>query len=131
MPSPLLVIGLKRSDISRFPMLLQPTLVLDEPELRPEMQMLLQASTERGAQIISSHDLLEFYGPKVICSGKLPLGTALETESLRAALIPTAGHLPPLDRKMEGEIAEEFQAAVPGLSSAECPQFAKSQFYRH
>ena len=130
---PLLVVGLKRGDIPRLPMSLQATLLLSEPDLRPEMQMILQSSTHRGARIISSHGLLEFYGPKVICSRKLPPGTALETEALKATLIPTAGHLPPLDKKMEEEIAEEFQARLLGYflrnaSSVQSANLDASQF---
>jgi hypothetical protein len=130
---PLLVVGLKRGDIPRLAMSLQPTLLLDEPDLRTEMQTLLQSSTHRGARIISSHGLLEFYGPKIICSHTLPRGAPLETEALKVALIPTAGHLPPLDKKMEEEIAEEFQARLLGYllrnaSSVQNANFAASQF---
>jgi hypothetical protein len=130
---PLSLVGLKRGDIPRLPMSLQTTLLLDEPDLRPEMQMILQSSTHRGARIIGSHGLLEFYGPKIICSHKLPTGTPLETEALKAALIPTAGYLPPLDKKMEEEITDEFQARLLGYllrnaSSVQNANFAASQF---
>ena len=130
---PLSLVGLKRGDIPRLPISLQATLLLDEPDLRPEMQMILQSSTRRGARIISSHGLLEFYGPKVICSHKLPRSTVLETEALKVALIPTAGHLPPLDRKREVEIAEDFQARflsyfLRNVSSVQNANFAASQF---
>lgn len=114
-------------------MSLQPTLLLDEPDLRPEMQTLLQSSSHRGTRIMSSHGLLEFFGPKIICSHKLPRGTALETDALKAALIPIAGHLPLLDKKTEEEIAEEFQPRFLGYflrtaSSVQSPNFDASQF---
>jgi hypothetical protein len=95
-------------------MSLQPTLLLDEPDLRPRMQTILRSSIHRGARIVSGRGLLEFYGPKIIISHELPHGTALETDTLRAALIPIAGHLPPLDKKAEEEIAGEFQARLVG-----------------
>ena len=130
---PLRLVGLRRGDILRLPISLQPTLLLDEPDLRPEMQMILQSSTHRGTRIISSRGILEFYGPKIIFSHKLSHGTALETDALRGALIPVAGQLPPLDNRAEEEIAEEFQARFLGYllrnsSSVQIPSFDMSQF---
>ena len=112
---------------------LQPTLLLDEPDLRPEMQTMLQSSTHRGTRIISSRGIAEFYGPKIICSGKLPQGTALETDALRIALIPVAGQLPLLDKRAEAKIAEEFQSRFLGYflrnsSGVQIPSFDISQF---
>jgi len=130
---PLRLVGLKRGDILHVPMPLQPTLLLDEPDLRPEMQTLLQSSTHRGTRIISGCGIAEFYGPKIICSRKLPLGTALETEALRIALIPVVGQLPLLDKKAEVEIAEEFQSRFLGYflrnsSGVQIPSFDVNQF---
>jgi hypothetical protein len=129
---PLSLVGLKRGDIARLPLSLQATLLLDEPDLRPEMQLILQSSARRDSRIITNHGLLEFYGPKIVCSHKLPRGT-LETEALKAALIPIAGDLPPLDKKMEEEIAEEFQARLLGhlvrnAGGVQNASFAASQF---
>ena len=124
---------LRRGDIHRVPMPVQLTLVLDEPDLRPEMQTLLQSSAHRKTGIISSHGVVELYGPKIICSRKLPQGTALETDSLRIALNPVAGKQPPLDKKAEAEIAEEFQPRFLGYflrnsTRVEIPSFDLSQF---
>jgi hypothetical protein len=130
---PLRLVGLRRGDIHRLPMFLQPTLLLDEPDLRPEMQMLLHSSTQRGTGIIGSRGILEFYGPKIICSGHPPHGTALETNALRVALIPVGGGLPPLDKRAEEKIAEEFQARFLGYllrnsHRVQTPSFDVSQF---
>ena len=130
---PLRLVGLRRADIVRLPMPLQPTLLLDQPDLRPEMQTMLQSSTHRGSRIIGSQGIAEFYGPKIICSRKLPQGTALETDALRIALIPVAGELPPLDKTAEVEITEEFQARFLGYflrnsSRVQIPRFEMSQF---
>jgi hypothetical protein len=130
---PLRIVGLRRGDIARLPMRLQPTLLLDEPDLRPEMQMILQSSTHRGARIISSHGLLEFFGPKIVCSHELPRGTVLATEVLKATLIPIAGPLPPFDTKMQEDIAEKFQARFLGYflrnaSSAQSTNLDASAF---
>jgi len=125
--------SLRRCDLHRVPMQLQPTLLLDEPDLRPEMQELLQSSAHRTTGIISGRGVVELYGPKIICSHKLPRGTALATEALRIALIPVAGQQPPLDKRAETEIAEEFQSRFLGYmlrnsSGVQTPSFAVSQF---
>lgn len=130
---PVRIVGLRRGDIARLPMWLQPTLLLDEPDLRAEMQTILQSSTYPGARIASSHGLFEFYGPKIVCSHQLPQSTALATEALKATLIPIAGQLPTLDQKMEEEIAEEFQARFLGhflrnARSVQSANFDASQF---
>jgi len=127
------LVGLRRGDVARLPMGLRPTLLLQEPDLRPEMQMILQSSTHRGARIMSSHGLLEFYGPKVIISHKLSGGVAPQNEAIRAALIPVTGQLPTLDKKMAEEIAEDFQARFLGhflrnAGNAQSAKFDASQF---
>jgi hypothetical protein len=130
---PLRLAGLRRTDIAHLPMLLQLTLLLDEPDPRPEMQMILRSSTHRGARMVSGHGLLEFFGPKIVFSHQLPCGTALETDALKAAMIPIAGHLPPLDSTMREEIAEEFQARLLGYflrnaGNAQSAYFNANQF---
>jgi hypothetical protein len=130
---PLRLAGFRRGDISRVPASLQATLLLDEPDLRPEMQTLLQSSTHRGTRIISSRGIVDFYGPKIIFSRKLPRGTAVETDALRIALIPVAGQLPPLDKKGEAEITGEYQARFQAYllrnsSRVQLPSFDVSQF---
>ncbi len=82
---------------------------------------------------MSSHGLFEFYGPKIVCSHRLPHSTELGTEALKATLIPIAGQLPILDKKMEEEIAEEFQARFLGhflrnAGNAQSTNFDTSQF---
>lgn len=129
----LVLSDLRRGDIHRVPMPLQLTLVLDEPDLRPEMQTLLQSSAHRTTGIISSHGVVELYGPKIVCSRKLPQGTALETDAFRIALIPVAGQESPLNKKAEAEIAEEFQSRflsyfLRNSSGVQIPSFDVSQF---
>jgi hypothetical protein len=85
---PLRLVGLRHSDIARLPMSLQPTLLLDEPDVRPEMQTLLQSTSHRGARIVTSHGLLEFFRPKMVFSQRLPHATALETGCLKGGLDP-------------------------------------------
>ena len=111
---PLRLVGVRRGDLLRVPMWLQPTLLLDEPDVRPPMATMLEASSYRGAHILSSRGMLECFGPKMIFSRTIQSGTPLETDALRAVLIPVSQHLPALDKKAEEEIAEEFQARFLG-----------------
>jgi hypothetical protein len=76
---------------------------------------------------------VEFCGPKIICSRKLPHETALETDALRVALIPVARQQALLDKKTEAEIAEECQSRFLGYllrnsSRVQIPSFDVSQF---
>jgi hypothetical protein len=107
---PLRLIGLKRSDLARVPLYLNPTLLLDEPDSSPAMQMILNASSERGMRIAQPRGLVDFFGPKIILSHKLPL----ESDALRIALIPPMGPVPFLDKETEEKIADEFQARFLG-----------------
>lgn len=111
---PLRLVGLRRGDLLRAPMSVQPTLLLDEPDLKPPMLTILDASSNRGAHIPSSHGMLELFGPKVIFSRTIPSVTPLETDALRAALTPVSQGLPALDKIAEEKIAEEFQARFLG-----------------
>jgi hypothetical protein len=107
---PLRLIGLKRSDLGRVPLYLNPTLLLDEPDSSPAMQMILNASSERGMRIAQPRGLVDFFGPKIILSRKLPL----ESDALRIALIPPMGPVPFLDKETEEKIADDFQARFLG-----------------
>ena len=125
---PLSLVGVRRADLLRLPMSLQPSLILDEPDVRPGMQTLFQASSHRGLSVPSGHGVVDLFGPKIICSRRLPQGTALEADVFRSALIPVARQLPPLDKAMEEKIAEEYQARFLGyrlrnLSRVRCPTF--------
>jgi hypothetical protein len=107
---PLRLIALKRNDIPRVPMYLQPTLLLDEPDSSPAMHAILNASTERGMYISQPQGMVEVFGPKIILSRKL----LLESDALRIALIPQTGQAPFLDKETEEKIADEFQARFLG-----------------
>jgi len=126
---PLRLVGVRRGDLLRAPMSLQPTLSLDEPDLNLQMPTLLEASCYRGALIPRSQGMLELFGPKVIFSRTIPIGTPLETNALRAALVPVSQRLPALDRKVEEEIAEEFQARFLGCFLRNFDRLQTSKFY--
>jgi hypothetical protein len=125
---PLRLAGLKRGDLLRVPMSLEPTLLLDEPDLQPAMQSILQAGAHRGSYVSSGDRMQDLFGPKIICSSKQLLGTELEAEVLRVALIPASGQVPVLDKKAQEEVAEEFQARFLGyflrnFSRVQIPNF--------
>lgn len=126
---PLRLVGVRRGDLLRAPMPVQPTLLLDEPDLKPPMPTILEASSYRGAHIPSSHGMLELFGPKVIFSRTTPSGTPLETDALRTALVPVSRHLPLLDAKAEEAIAEEFQARFLGCFLRNFDRLQTPKFY--
>ena len=107
---PIRLAGPGRADLLRVPMSLNPTLLLDEPDLKHAMQSILQAGAHRGVYVPTSDGMRDLFGFKIICSRKPIVGTELETDALRVALIPVARELPSLDQKSGTEIAEKFQA---------------------
>ncbi|MFY9529754.1 MAG: hypothetical protein WBC04_21760 [Candidatus Acidiferrales bacterium] len=96
---PLLLADVGRGDLRSLPMWLQPTLVLDEPVLRPAMQRTLYSSSHRGMNTPSGQRLLNLFGPKVVCSDAPPSYAPLESEALRVVLVPVAGWLAPSGRR--------------------------------
>jgi hypothetical protein len=117
---PLCLAGAKRSDLLRVPMSLQPTLLLDEPDLQPAMQAILQAGTYRGRCVPAGDGVRELFGPKIICTRKPAQGAELEAVGLRVALIPASGQLPFLDENEQREIADQFQARFLGYFLRNC-----------
>jgi hypothetical protein len=111
---PLRLAGLKRGDLFRVPMTLQPTLLLDEPDLHPATQSILQAGAHHGSYMPSANGVRDLFGPKIICSRKPLLGADLDSDALRVALIPVSGQLPMLDKKAAEEVADEFQSRFLG-----------------
>ena len=109
-------------------MSLQPTLLLDEPDLQPGTQRLLGAAAHRGSYIPSGDGVRELFGPKIILSGKPLHAMPLETDVLHVALVPVSGQLPALDKKAEEQIAEDFQSRFLGyflrnFNSVQTPSF--------
>jgi hypothetical protein len=117
---PLRLIGLRRGDLLRVPMSLRPTLLLDEPDLKPAMEAILLSSSQRGTHIPSGRGMQDLFGPKIICSRNPPHNQALETDVLRVSLIPVSGQLPSLDQKAEEAIVEEFQSRFLGYYLRNC-----------
>ena len=130
---PLRLAGVKRGELLRLPMELRPTLLLDEPEINPAMQDVLQAGAHRDVYVPRGNGVRDLFGPKIILSGKSLEAVSLETGALRAALIPVSGPLQPLDKKTEEEIAGDFQSRFLGFflrnfSSLQIPTFDVSGF---
>jgi hypothetical protein len=108
----LLLVGVSRGDFRCLPMDLQPTLLLDEPDLRPAMQRLIHSSSYRGALIPCGRGLLNPFGPKVIFSRAFPGNWSLTSPVLRIVLTPPSTPTHPLDEESEQRIATEFQARL-------------------
>ena len=109
------LVGINRGTFRSLPMELQPTLLLDEPDLCPAMLKLLQSSCYRGAFIPSGRGLVNPFGPKIIFSRAFPRSLSPTSPVLRIVLIPPAGPIAPLDEESEARIATEFQSRFVGF----------------
>jgi hypothetical protein len=106
---PLLLASFTRGDIRSLPLHLQPTIILDDPDLSATMQHLLITSTREGVNFPSSQGFLNLFGPKIICSHSFPTDPQLLSDALRIVLVPTTSEIKYLDAKLREEIASEFQ----------------------
>jgi hypothetical protein len=111
---PLCIVALTRSDMLRLPWSLGPTLLLDEPDLTSAMQTILRASSQRNMHVAAGHGIVDLFGPKIIVTSKPSYQALLDRDVLRVALMPISGTLPPLEKREEEQIAEEFQARFLG-----------------
>jgi hypothetical protein len=90
-------------------MSVQPTLLLDEPDFRPEMLKLLCSSSCNGMNVPKGQRVVSVCGTKIVASYTVPSDTLLESHTLRVALKPSAAARSPLSAKSEQQIAEDFQ----------------------
>jgi hypothetical protein len=111
---PLCIASLTRSEMLRLPWSIGSALLLDEPEPKPAMQAILRASSQRGMHLVARRDILDAFGPKILISSTHENGLSVEDNALRVALIPISGVLPAIEKHVEDEIAEEFQARLLG-----------------
>jgi hypothetical protein len=99
-----------RAEIRFLPMAISPTLVLQEPDMRPAMQRILIGATHRGANISVCGKIVDMFGFKIILSQSLPTAVGFEDAILKITLLPVAGHLPGLDPNLSRRIGEKFQS---------------------
>lgn len=111
---PLCIVGLTRSEMMRLPFSLGPTLLLDEPDHRSEMETILRASSQRGMHVAKGDGVVDLFGPKIMVSNRPLFETSRQGDVLRVVLIPTSGNVPPLEKTEEDEITERFQARFLG-----------------
>jgi hypothetical protein len=111
---PLRIVGLTRSDMARLPLSLGPTLLLDEPDLGFRTQMILRASSQRGTHIAAGRDVVDVFAAKIMVSSRPMYGPSADGDELRVTLVPISGNVPPLERRAEENIADEFQARFLG-----------------
>jgi hypothetical protein len=129
---PLCIVGLTRSEMTRLPWSLAPTLLLDEPDSKSAMQAILRASSQRGVHVAARNGILDLFGPKIIVSGRPLYDVSPEGDVLRIALTPISGNVSPLGKREEEEVAERFQARLLGyflrnFSSVQVPNFDVSE----
>jgi len=125
---PLVLTGVRRGDLCSLPWHLHPTLVLDEPDTRPQLQQLLQSSSRREANIQDGKRTVNLYGSKIILSRELPREPSFASDSLRVILMPKYGRRGFLDQKPQQQIGEEFQNRLLGyrlrnIAKVRVPQF--------
>ncbi len=93
-----------------LPMHLSPTLLLNQQELKPNLQRLFRASSHRGQHLLGNKgSLVDLYGPKAIFCGSDAVGDALSGGVIHVAVTPSHLHLSTLEEQVQNEIANSFQ----------------------
>jgi hypothetical protein len=107
---PLMLAELTPGSFRSLPMLLSLTLLLNQQELRPNMQRLFRASSYRGLHLPGNRgSVVDLYGPKAIFCGN---GAAVDTLSvgfIHISMAPSRSQSSALDAQVEKEIANDFQ----------------------
>jgi hypothetical protein len=84
----LLLAEITPSSYRSLPLRLSPTLLMNQPELKPALSRVLSASSHRGVHLPGNRGtLVDAFGPKVIFGGT-ELGDRLQEGSLRISMAP-------------------------------------------
>lgn len=93
-----------------LPMHLSPTLLLNQQELKPNLQRLFCVSSHRGQHLLGNKgSLVDLYGPKAIFCGSDAVGDALSGGVIHVAVTPSHLHLSTLEEQVQNKIASSFQ----------------------
>lgn len=107
---PLLLAELTPGTFRSLPMYLSPTLLLAQPELRPSMQRLLDASSYHGLHLVGNGGrIIDLCCAKAILCGDDAALDDLSSQVIRIALSPTRLQPSALDEQAQNEIANDFQ----------------------
>ena len=86
------------------------TLLLDQQELKPNMQRLLRASKYRGLHLPGNRgSLVDLYGPKAIFCGNAAAVDTLGGGVIHISVTPSQLQSSAFDKQVQDEIANKFQ----------------------
>ena len=93
-----------------LPMHLSPTLLLNQQELKPNLQRLFRASSYRGLHVPGNRGtVIDLYGPKaIVCGTDAPVDT-LGGGVIHISVTPSQLQSSALDEQVQNEIANHFQ----------------------
>jgi hypothetical protein len=107
---PLLLAEVTPSAFRSLPMQFSLTLLLNQQELKPDMQRLVRASSFRGLYLPGNRGrVADLYGPKaILCGNDAAVGT-LGGETIRISAAPSQCQSSALDDRVQNAIATYFQ----------------------
>lgn len=107
---PLLLAEVTPVGFRSLPMQLSLTLLLDQQGLKPNMQRLLRASSQRGLHLAGNKgNVMNLYGPKAIFCGNEAAVDTFGGGVIHISLAPSLVQSSDLDDEVQGEIANAFQ----------------------
>jgi hypothetical protein len=93
-----------------LPMHLGITLLINQQQVRPNLQRLLRASTFRGLHLPGNRgSIVDLYGPKAILCGSDVELNCLGDGALQISVAPSRLTSPAFEKRQQDEIAMEFQ----------------------
>ena len=89
------------------------TLLLDQQELKPNMQRLFRASSYRGLHVPGNRGrVVDLYGPKAIFCGTDAPADTLGGGAIHLSVTPSQSQSSALDEQVQNEIANHFQSRL-------------------
>ncbi len=106
----LMLAEITRGGLRSLPMQLGPTLLINQPDLKPALQLLFRASSHRGQHLFGNGgEFVDLYGPKAIsCRNDADVDN-LGDGVIHISAAPSRLQLSRLDEQVLNELAESFQ----------------------
>jgi hypothetical protein len=125
--------GLPLVDISpasfrSLPFILQPTLLIDQELMKPQMLRLLLASNKPNANIPGSGEVANAYCAKAIYLGPTLGDHSLSDTALHIHLTPTRAVLPIVDAATASELTDKFQSMLLTYRFTNIKRVSESRF---
>ena len=107
---PLMLVEVTPVGFRSLPTQVSLTLLLDQQELKPNMQRLFRASSYRGLHVPGNRgSIVDLYGPKAILCGNDAAVDTLGSGVIHISLAPSKLRSSALDEKVQYDIANKFQ----------------------